>query len=202
MSATEKATGARRTRLTSERKAELYSTVVELLREVGYEALTMPAVAARSRSSTATLYRQWSGKPGLVVAALRHLQREADVLNVDTGTLRGDLHETARRVYQISPTDHELMAALSHAALSDPKLAQTMREKFADPARDALERVVQRAVERGEIPADAPARRYCAHLLLAIGMVRPMLEARPSDEEYLLHFVDAVMLPALRQPAF
>ena len=52
-----------RSRLTPEREAELYAAVLDLLREVGYDALTMDAVAARTRSSKATLYRQWGSKP-------------------------------------------------------------------------------------------------------------------------------------------
>ncbi len=55
-----------RSRLTPEREAELYAAVLDLLREVGYDALTMDAVAARTRASKATLYRQWQGKPELV----------------------------------------------------------------------------------------------------------------------------------------
>ena len=62
----------RRSRITPEREAELYAAVLDLLREVGYDALTMDAVAARTRSSKATLYRQWGGKAKLVVRALRH----------------------------------------------------------------------------------------------------------------------------------
>ncbi|MEV4019477.1 TetR/AcrR family transcriptional regulator [Nonomuraea angiospora] len=198
MPATQRAAGARRTRLSPEREAELYAAVVELLREVGYEALTMPAVAARTRSSTATLYRQWGGKPGLVLAALRHSQPPPDALNVDTGTLRGDLQEMARLVSSVAPVERELMAGLSHAALGDPRLAQSMREQFAKPAQEALERMLRRAVDRGEIPADTPARAYCAHLLIAVSLIHPMLEARPLGKDDLLDFVDAVMLPALR----
>jgi hypothetical protein len=37
----------RRSRLSSEREAELYQAVIDLVREVGYEAMTMDAVAAR-----------------------------------------------------------------------------------------------------------------------------------------------------------
>ena len=201
MPATEKAAGARRTRLTPEREAELYGVVVELLREVGYEALTMPAVATRSRSSTATLYRQWGGKPGLVLAALKHHQPPPDVLDVDTGTLGGDLREIARQMTSGAPAEHELMAGLSHAALGDPQLAQTMHEQLVVPAQEALDRVLRRAVDRGEIPADTPARPYCAHLLIAFSVIIPVMEGRPADQGDVLNFVDAIMLPALRQPA-
>ncbi|MFD1538784.1 TetR/AcrR family transcriptional regulator [Nonomuraea guangzhouensis] len=201
MPTTEKAGDVRRTRLSAEREAELYGAVVELLREVGYEALTMPAVAARSRSSTATLYRQWGGKPGLVLAALKHHQPPPDVLDVDTGSLRGDLREITIRVTSDAPAEHELMAGLSHAALGDPQLAQTMREQLAVPAQEALGRVLRRAADRGEIPADGPAQAYCAHLLIAVSVIIPVMEGRPVDQGYALDFLDAVMIPALRRPA-
>src|SRR3954449_11409393 len=86
---------ARRSRITPEREAELYEAVLELLREVGYDALTMDAVATRTRSSKATLYRQWGGKAELVVKALRSQKPHFD--EVDTGSLRGDLHAIALR---------------------------------------------------------------------------------------------------------
>lgn len=65
---------SRRSRITPEREAELHGAVLDLLREVGYEALTMDAVAARTKSSKATLYRQWGSKPELVAKALRCTQ--------------------------------------------------------------------------------------------------------------------------------
>ncbi|MFE5606083.1 TetR family transcriptional regulator, partial [Streptomyces sp. NPDC056540] len=45
------AMAARRSRITPERQAELHEAVLDLLRDVGYEALTMDAVAARTKSS-------------------------------------------------------------------------------------------------------------------------------------------------------
>jgi AcrR family transcriptional regulator len=85
-----------RTRLTPERESELYAAVLDLLREVGYDALTMDAVAARTRSSKATLYRQWGSKPELVVKALRH-NKPGGLAEIDTGSLRGDFHAALSR---------------------------------------------------------------------------------------------------------
>src|ERR1700743_1536379 len=75
-----------RTRLSPEREGELYTAVLDLLREVGYDALTMDAVATRTRSSKATLYRQWGSKPELVVRALRH-NKPSRLAEIDTGSL-------------------------------------------------------------------------------------------------------------------
>src|SRR4051812_31017015 len=80
---------SRRTRISPEREAELHGAVLDLLREVGYEALTMDAVAARTKSSKATLYRQWGSKPELVAKALRCTQ-PVSLREIDTGSLRGD----------------------------------------------------------------------------------------------------------------
>lgn len=49
----------------------------------------MDAVAARTRCSKATLYRQWGGKAELIVKAMRH-NKPASVRGVDTGSLRGE----------------------------------------------------------------------------------------------------------------
>lgn len=193
----------RRTRLSPEREGELYAVVLQLLREVGYEALTMQAVASRARCSTATLYRQWQGKPKLVVAALQYqrIQPNAAELDADTGTLREDLREMVRRVSQSAPPEHKLVAGLSHASLSDPELARTMREQFTKPAAEILERILERAADRGEISLDNPAREFCHIMLIAIGVTRPLLDGEKADEAYMLRFVDAVLLPSLRRSA-
>src|SRR5262249_52228886 len=44
---------------------------LRLLAEVGYDQMTMDAIAERARASKATIYRRWSGKADLVVAALK-----------------------------------------------------------------------------------------------------------------------------------
>src|SRR3954468_22051705 len=114
---------ARRSRITPEREAELYSAVLELLREVGYDALTMDAVAARTRSSKATLYRQWGGKPELVVKAMRHNKSLGSVGDIDTGSLRGDLHTLVSREDDCTmERNSDLMRALAMAAHSNPDL--------------------------------------------------------------------------------
>src|SRR6266496_3523844 len=83
------ATRPARGRMTPEREGELYAAVLALVRETGYEGLTLDAVAARAHVSKATLYRWWSGKAALVARALKHA-RLPIAETVDTGSLRGD----------------------------------------------------------------------------------------------------------------
>src|ERR1041384_3754395 len=116
---------ARRSRITPEREAELYGATLDLLREVGYEALTMDAVAARTKSSKATLYRQWGGKAELVARAMRHFKRGAAVSDVDTGSLRGDFHALLIREDDCAMEQNSaLMRALGMAVHGNPDLPQ------------------------------------------------------------------------------
>ncbi|GMA21894.1 hypothetical protein GCM10025862_39150 [Arsenicicoccus piscis] len=47
------------------------ATTLQLVREVGYAAMTMDLIAERCDSSKATLYRFWPGKAVLVADSLR-----------------------------------------------------------------------------------------------------------------------------------
>lgn len=190
-------TAARRTRLTPERERELYEAVVDLLREVGYEALTMDAVASRTRSSKATLYRQWKGKPELVATALRQC-KPVSTADIDTGSLAGDLHEIVR-LHDAGEVkrDQELMRGLSHAAFQNDDLFRALRELLIEPELANFRELVQRAVDRGELAADSPAREFVPHMVFGCALARPIIDGLDPDPEFNHRYIDAVVVPAL-----
>ncbi len=186
----------RRSRITPEREAELYGAVLDLLREVGYDALTMDAVASRTRSSKATLYRQWGGKAELVAKAIRHMKTSAG--DVDTGSLRGDFHAMVTREDDCRMEQNSaLMRGLAMALHGNPDLLQAFRELIIDPETEELRAVLRRAVQRGEIRPDNPAQDYVLHMLIGAFAVRGIIDQRPPTQEFLASYVDAVILPAL-----
>ncbi|MEW1720062.1 TetR/AcrR family transcriptional regulator [Streptomyces sp. NPDC093109] len=189
-------TQPRRSKITPEREQEFYEAALDLLREDGYEALTMEGVAARSRCGKSTLYRQWGTKQRLIAAAL-HGTRCARLADIDTGTLEGDLRAMARSAAQFSGRDTSLMHALGHAVLQNPELLRALRETLVEPEVAAINGVVRRAVERGEIAPDNPAVEFVAVQLSGVIRARPILEGRPADEAYLTRFIEASILPAL-----
>ncbi|AWT47637.1 MULTISPECIES: TetR/AcrR family transcriptional regulator [Streptomyces] len=189
---------ARRSRITPEREAELYEAVLDLLREVGYDALTMDAVAARTRSSKATLYRQWGGKAELVAKAVRHSKPGGSLDGIDTGSLRGDLHALTRRSDDCEMEQNSaLMRGLAMAVHSNPDLLQAFREHLIEPELAEFRRVVQRAIDRGEVREDNPAIGYIMHMLLGAFAARTMIDEQPPTQAFLLSYIDAVVLPAL-----
>ncbi|MFF0430720.1 TetR/AcrR family transcriptional regulator C-terminal ligand-binding domain-containing protein [Streptomyces sp. NPDC004327] len=188
---------ARRSKLTPEREAELYEAVICLLREGGYDSVTMEGVAARTKCGKATLYRQWGTKPRLVTAALDK-RRCAVFTGIDTGSLVGDLREAARIAATSRDRDAELMEAVSQAYIAHPDLRAALRETVIEPEVAALDAMLARAVERGELAADNPAIGFVAPCFLGMLRIERLFEDRFADAETMRTFVDAVILPALK----
>ena len=191
---------ARRSRITPEREAELYEAVLDLLREVGYDALTMDAVAARTRSSKATLYRQWGGKAELVVKAVRH-SKPGKTGEIDTGTLRGDLHAQVELDDDCTIEQNSaLMRGVAMAMHNNADLRRVFRDQFIEPEMAEFRRVIQRAVDRGEVRPDCPALDFLLHMLVGGFATRALLDDQPPSRAFLLSYIDAVVLPALGVP--
>ncbi|MFF2523766.1 TetR/AcrR family transcriptional regulator [Streptomyces liangshanensis] len=185
------------TRLTPQRETELYGTVLDLLREVGYDALTMDAIATRTRSSKATLYRQWGSKPVLVARAIRCNKPDASQV-ADTGSLRGDLHAMAALADDARmQRDVALMRGLFHAVHGNPDLHEALREVMVEPDANGLQVLLDRAVVRGEIAVDHPALPFVPHMLVGAFVARQLIDDRSVDRAFLVAFLDAVVLPAL-----
>ncbi|WP_405820686.1 TetR/AcrR family transcriptional regulator [Streptomyces sp. NBC_01390] len=190
---------ARRSRITPEREAELYGATLDLLREVGYEALTMDAVAARTKSSKATLYRQWGGKAELVVRAMRHSKPGGLALvGVDTGSLASDMYALLLRDDDCAMEQNSaLMRALGMAIHANPDLLKAFRELLIEPEMAAFRKVLQRAIDRGEVSADNPAIDYVLHMMIGGFIARTVIDDQPPTQGYLRSYIDAVVLPAL-----
>ncbi|MEU9790252.1 TetR/AcrR family transcriptional regulator [Streptomyces sparsogenes] len=187
----------RRSRISPEREQEIFDAVLALLTEGGYEACTFEGVAARARASRSTLYRQWKTKPQLVAAALRRCDRRMALDGIDTGSLVGDLREAARVVGRVCDSDTTLLYALGHAALSDPSLLEALHDALFSKEVSVLAAMVRRGIERGEIPADSAAAEFVPAQLIGVMRVRPLLDGKSADCDYLLRFLDAAVFPAL-----
>ncbi|MEV0640760.1 TetR/AcrR family transcriptional regulator C-terminal ligand-binding domain-containing protein [Streptomyces sp. NPDC050619] len=187
---------ARRSKITPEREREFFDAVLEQIRECGYDSVSMDGVAASTRCSKSTLYRQWKTKPQFVAAALR-ASRRVHFTGIDTGSLAEDLRQAARAAGAWSTKDTQLVHALGHAVTQDEQLARALREALVEPEVCALEEILRRGVERGEVAADHPALAYIPAQMFGVLRARPVLEGKYADPDYLVRFVEAAVLPAL-----
>ncbi len=127
---------------------------LDLLAGVGFTELTVEAVAERSGVHKTTIYRRWESREGLVAAALR-FGADEPWSPADTGSLVADLRQLALEVVHAltTPGQRELPTAAVLAAFHSERAAEALREFYRDRhARAAV--IVERAVARGEVPAD------------------------------------------------
>jgi AcrR family transcriptional regulator len=144
-----------RPRSEASRKAILRAAS-ELLLEHGLHAISMDAVAERAGASKATIYRWWPSKELLALDALFSDWAPAAGAGYDSGSLAGDLLAlTLPWARQLAAKPYgRVIAALITSAQSDPRFAEVYRARFLQPRRDLARVIFNRAIERGEIPAD------------------------------------------------
>ena len=188
--------GGPRPRVEGERVSEIRDAALVLLCRVGYDRLTMDAVAAEAKASKATLYRRWSGKPSLVVDAILRSKEALQAPEVDTGSLREDLVQMACGHGGLTDTrSAEVMAGLITALHHDPDFAVEFRTRVLGPKIETGRRVFERARARGEITADLDLD-LLSSALAGIILHRSFVLGLPADEKTVAQVVDEIILPA------
>ncbi len=181
-----------------DREAAILRGTLELITEVGYDQMTMDAVAARAHASKATIYRRWPGKPELVVTALKRYAAPA-IAAPDTGDLRADLLGLLAAMRDsLAGQDAALILGLMMAMRHDPELAEVVRSQLVDAKRAAFGEVATKAVARGQLPADVD-HNIAAEVTSAVLFSRLLITDQPLDDVFILHLVDAVLLPVLHR---
>jgi AcrR family transcriptional regulator len=184
---------------TRRRGAELESAILdaawEQLIAEGYEHFTVDTVAVRAQTSKPVLYRRWKTREDLLRAAVRHRGAADPPAIPDTGTLRGDL----LALLTSANSDRNPMAALVSSMLGSyynkTGLAPgELREEFMGQRGSAVEEVVSRAVERGEVD---PARLTPRIIDLPFDLFRNemLMTLKPVPDHVLRQIVDDIFIP-------
>ena len=185
------------------RDTAILEATLDVLREVGYDRLTIEAVAAKAKASKATVYRRWPGKASLVVEAIHTTSPkpaadgEPPCYWPDTGSLREDLLAGCRNfVERLTSAEGALLAAVMTAQIRDPDLAAAMRAAACDDKRHSCRLLCERAIARGELDSTAGVDTF-VEVLPAIMFNRLLLSGEPFDEAFVHHVVDDIALPLL-----
>jgi AcrR family transcriptional regulator len=194
---TPQAVAARLRRSDLARHGEILEATLSELQEVGYDRMTMDAVARRAGASKATLYRHWPNKGELVVAAIRHMRGDADAALPDTGTLRGDLLAFLQGS-QPHDADDQLcvMRGMVSACGADPELATAFHDQVVGVKRAMALELITRAQRRGEV-SEAADIQFLVDAAPAMVIFRHLLTPHPVDATYLERVVDEIWLPLL-----
>lgn len=179
------------------RNVAIEKAAIELLREVGYENITIESVALRAHVSKTTIYRRWKNKPELIADAVHHYAF-CKSPSIDTGTLRGDLVEViSEKVKTMKSADGQLIAGLMAMARTDSDLAAVLTQSLSDYASAAHSEIFDRAVSRGEISKEAK-REVILQLMPAVISFRIFMTHQGVGRKFIENFVDDVLIPVLK----
>lgn len=135
----------------------ILQAALELLSEVGFETMSIEAIATRAGVGKTTIYRRYSSKDELVADAIESIREE--VLIPDTGNLWSDIDALIENAAQITltPLGRQSVAMIIASASSNSGFAQIYWEKYLHPRRQSFAIVIERAKARNEVPTDLDA---------------------------------------------
>ncbi|GAA2186286.1 TetR/AcrR family transcriptional regulator [Micromonospora lupini] len=166
--------------------------LMQELAAVGYGRLSIEAVARRAGVSKTAIYRRWSSKLDLVVeivAAAAHGKLPV----LDTGTLRGDLALLFQAVAHAlrHPLASQIIPDLLAEAARTPAIDETLRQVLHARQQEIGGRLVSRAVQRGELPADTDPDT-AVDLIVGPLYWRLAIARLPLTDSYLDGLVESV----------
>jgi len=179
------------------RDPEILDAALEVLAETGYDGMTIDMVAARAKAGKATLYRRWASKGELVIEAVACMKKIDPESIPDTGTLRGDLVAMIKP-HAMHDADKKLriMGGMTSMLARDPELADAAYAAIVEPRASVNRLLLQRAIDRGEIPADTDIEMI-SMVSQSMATYRTIMLRKPVDREFLISVIDGVLMPAL-----
>jgi AcrR family transcriptional regulator len=127
----------------------------ELLEERGLRSMTICGIAERAATSKVTVYRWWSHKAAIVLEAM--LSETSPIMpyresSSPLESLRAQMKSFAR--FLLGPNGRLLIDVIAEGVL-DAEIGNAYRKHWVKPRREDASRLLQSAIEAGELAPDA-----------------------------------------------
>jgi AcrR family transcriptional regulator len=168
----------------------------EELSRVGYAAMRVEDVAARSGVNKTTIYRRWPTKAELLTNAVIEFAKNRMPV-IDTGTLRGDLHASLLAAFELNPYEQGVLRAIQteRSAEAVDAFARRMRDQL----RESRLAMVQKGISRGELPQGVDAALVVE--LVSAPVQRALLFNESMDSAGIERVLDVVLAGAAADAA-
>lgn len=180
---------------------KVLEVTLEQLAQRGFERLSVPEVARLAGLNKTSVYRRWPTKEELVREALTVSLAAAPEDVPDTGSLRSDLLALARGALAFveSPLGAGVLRTL-FAEGAHPEVRTLAASMFRQQETEVPRTVFDRAVGRGELPAEADVRLLLSTVAGAL-MHRAFVEQEPVTDAYLEQLIDLLLNGLVQAPA-
>jgi AcrR family transcriptional regulator len=184
----------------SAREQAILDAAMELVAEIGYDRITMDAVATRAQASKATMYRRWPGKAELIAEGLRRRCDCAAECLPNTGSLRGDLAAAVGQMAEgLAGDQGALFLGLLEAFRDDEILRGLFQQQVTRRSGEVGATVLGRAADRGEA-LRAVDGQMVIQLAFAQMFMTTLLTGKPPVAAVQRCLVDDILLPLLVEP--
>lgn len=166
----------------------ILEAALRLLGEVGYQDMSIAAIASAAGVGRPAVYRRYRTKADVVVAAILRLTAGPDP----------DLPTDARHALRLlldaasgalaTPGALAVLGSLLAEQRRDPELLAAFRARIFEPRRAIIHRVVRQAVERGQIAPQAD--REAIDSLLFGALLARAISGEPVDDVWIDRVVD------------
>ncbi|MGA7196746.1 TetR/AcrR family transcriptional regulator [Roseiarcus sp.] len=173
-------------------RAVVLGVTAQLLFERGYGGATVDEISRRSGVAKTTIYRHWPTRTDLLRDACSTLGTPLEA--PDTGSFEADVTALVTNLAHLlrSAKWTSVLPSIIDAAERDPDIAD-MYSKLQRGYSQPFEIVIQRALRRGELPANTDAA------MLVAALTGPLFYRRWFSREPLTDdFANQIVLHALR----
>jgi AcrR family transcriptional regulator len=162
----------------------------------------MDRIAKRAGTGKSALYRRWPNVRALALDVfLTTIEASLPDAEADTGSLREDLLTSLTALtVQLEGNLGLVLRELISEAAHDPELGSEFQSRFGLRKEAEVVAMLQRAMARGEIPV-RPVDPYVMQVPAAMVVHQLVLTGRSPTPDDVVHIVDTIVLPLLRQPA-
>ena len=179
-------------------ESRVFAAALKIYAEAGWSGFSFDAVARTASVGKAPLYLRWKNKEDLLLAALSAYYRNVSIR--DSGNLRNDLVEYAARLLESKASpDGWAFLRIHLEATVIPALQARFSSQIAIPHVEGARALLRRAIDRGDLPADAPVDLLLDSLYGAI-VIRMILsppaqraELATEPHRYAVPIVDFVL---------
>lgn len=184
-----------------EAERAILDAALDLLARHGVSGLSIEAVAQHACVAKTTVYRRWSSKTELVLAALA--QMKGPIARPPGKSVRDDLLYLVRyacKSWRDAP-EAQIFARLVAEADQHPEIGEQYWQRIIKPRREVTYEVLRRAVAEGLIRADADLELVGEMLISPVIIGRLHKNARVLTEAQTELLVDAVLAGWAPRPA-
>ncbi|MGP4001679.1 TetR/AcrR family transcriptional regulator [Streptomyces sp. 8N706] len=183
------------TRRSERSRHAILDAAFELVGEVGFNKLTIEAIAARAGVGKQTIYRWWPSKAAVLFDSFLALSGDTDGPTLpDSGDLETDLKVVLRAtVDELNDPKYDLpFRALTAESQNDPDLARELTGRILEPGLAAYEERLRAARDAGQV-AEGVDPRVATEMLVGPLYHRWMLRTRPLTHDFADTVVDQTL---------